>query len=136
MLMKSTGRVAAGLLSLAALVAVAAGGAAQAQTKTLLSVARFSPQTVSAGKLKQGTPARGTFTVINIGTTPLVIERVQAAQGCSANYTQAPIEPGKHGSISVSCSNLPVGSFNRATYVEAVGVNQQMALNLIGQVSR
>ena len=55
------------------------------------------------------------FEFTNIGTSPVVIQRVIASCGCTApTYTKEPVLPGKKGNIKVaySTSNRP-GTFNK-----------------------
>ena len=42
--------------------------------KKLADVAKFVSETIDFGKIKQGVPAKGTFTVTNISNEPLIIE--------------------------------------------------------------
>jgi len=108
---------------------------AMSQAKKATDVAKFSSQTVDLGRVKVGSPVTGTFTVTNIGTTPLVIENVQPSCGCTkSDYTKAPIEAGKSGSITATYNAAVVGNFNKTVYVKFAGVNEQVGLNIIGTV--
>jgi hypothetical protein len=106
-----------------------------AQTKKAADVAKFTSSTVDLGRVKVGSPVTGTFTVTNVGTTPLVIENVQPSCGCTkSDYTKAPIEPGKDGTITATYNAAVVGNFNKSVYVKFAGINEQVALNIIGTV--
>jgi hypothetical protein len=108
---------------------------AMSQAKKATDVAKFSTQTVDLGRVKVGSPVTGTFTVTNIGATPLVIENVQPSCGCTkSDYTKAPIEAGKSGSITATYNAAVVGNFNKTVYVKFAGVNEQVGLNIIGTV--
>ena len=106
-----------------------------AQTKKIGDVAKFSTQTVDLGRVKVGSPVTGTFTITNIGTTPLIIENVQPSCGCTkSDYTKAPIEAGKDGTITATYNAAVVGNFNKTVYVKFAGINEQVGLNIIGTV--
>jgi len=108
---------------------------ATAQTKKVSDVAKFSSQTVDLGKVKVGAPVTGTFTVTNIGTTPLIIENVQPSCGCTkSDYTKEPIAPGKTGTITATYNAATVGNFNKTVYIKFAGVNDQIGLNIVGTV--
>lgn len=52
---------------------------------------------------ENGGPASHTFTVKNIGGTPLVINRVTASCGCTQpEWTKAPIAPGQSGEVKIT----------------------------------
>jgi hypothetical protein len=108
---------------------------ATAQTKKVSDVAKFSSQTVDLGKVKVGAPVTGTFTVTNVGTTPLIIENVQPSCGCTkSDYTKEPIAPGKTGTITATYNAATVGNFNKTVYIKFAGVNDQVGLNIVGTV--
>jgi len=108
---------------------------AVAQTKKVSDVAKFSTTTVDLGQVKVGSPVTGTFTVTNVGTTPLIIENVQPSCGCTkSDYTKEPIAPGKNGTITATYNAAVVGNFNKSVYIKFAGVNEQVGLNIIGVV--
>jgi hypothetical protein len=108
---------------------------AVAQTKKVSDVAKFSSTTVDLGQVKVGSPVTGTFTVTNIGTTPLIIENVQPSCGCTkSDYTKEPIAPGKNGTITATYNAAVVGNFNKSVYIKFAGLNDQVGLNIIGVV--
>ena len=108
---------------------------AVAQTKKVSDVAKFNSMTVDLGPVKVGTPVTGTFTLTNIGTTPLIIENVQPSCGCTkSDYTKEPIAPGKSGTITATYNAAVVGNFNKSVYVKFAGINEQIGLNIIGVV--
>jgi hypothetical protein len=108
---------------------------AAAQTKKVSDVAKFNSTTVDLGQVKVGSPVTGTFTVTNVGTTPLIIENVQPSCGCTkSDYTKEPIAPGKNGSITATYNAAVVGNFNKSVYVKFAGVNEQIGLNIVGVV--
>lgn len=110
-------------------------GAQTAPAKKVSDVAKFTAMTVDLGRVKVGSPVTGTFTVTNIGTTPLIIENVQPSCGCTkSDYTKEPIAPGKSGSITATYNAAAVGNFNKSVYVKFAGIPEQISLNIIGTV--
>jgi hypothetical protein len=108
---------------------------AVAQNQKVADVAKFASSTVDLGRVKVGAPVTGTFTVTNIGTTPLIIENVQPSCGCTkSDYTKEPIQPGKTGTITATYNAAVVGNFNKTVYVKFNGINDQVGLNIIGTV--
>ncbi|HTJ11339.1 MAG TPA: DUF1573 domain-containing protein [Dinghuibacter sp.] len=106
-----------------------------AQTKKASDVAKFASSTIDLGKVKVGSPVTGTFTVTNVGSTPLIIENVQPSCGCTkSDYTKAPIAPGKDGTITATYNAAVVGNFNKTVYVKFAGINEQVGLNIVGTV--
>lgn len=103
--------------------------------KKVAEVAKFSSESVDLGKVKVGNPVTGTFTVTNVGTTPLVIENVTPGCGCTkSDYTKEPIAAGKTGTITATYNAAVVGNFSKTVYVKFAGVNEQANLNVVGQV--
>jgi hypothetical protein len=89
------------LLLSAAVLAITSSVFAQPQAKKVADVAKFDNETIDFGKIKQSIPAKGTFTVTNISTAPLIIEQANPTCGCTiSDYTKEPIAPGKTGVIN------------------------------------
>ena len=118
------------LLPLAIAVALSAIAATAAEAAA--GAPKFATTSVDVGTLKPRAPANA-----NIGTEPLVIVTANTSNGgCTASYTKAPVVPGKGGSVSLSCLDLPAGAFKRSATVAFAGVEQQTVLEMTGQVSR
>jgi hypothetical protein len=121
------------LFTTLALVA-AISGAASAQTK-LHDVAKFDKESVEMGTIKQGVPAPATFTVTNIGKSPLIIEKAQAGCGCTmADYTKSPILPGQTGMVKATYNAAAAGKFNKGVTVKFAGVEEVVSLAISGEV--
>jgi len=64
--------------------------------KKIADAVKFTTETIDFGKIKQGVPQKGTFTVTNISNEPLIIEQANPTCGCTiSDYTKEPIAPGK-----------------------------------------
>jgi len=108
--------------------------AANAQTN-IAEVARFSPETVKLGTLKQGTPVTATFTVTNVSKKALVIERAVPGCGCTlADYTKTPILPGKTGTITATYNAAAIGTFNKTVSVKFLEIDDVATLAISGEV--
>lgn len=76
------------------------------------------------------------FEFVNKGTSPLVVNRVQASCGCTTPvWTKEPIEPGKRGSITVTYSTTGrPGAFAKSITVYSNAIDEQMMLLIKGDV--
>jgi len=98
-------------------------------------VAKFSTENFNFGKIKQGVPAKATFTVTNIGNQPLIIEQASPSCGCTVgDYTKEPIAPGKTGVITAVFNAAALGPVNKTVTVKFAKVNDVKFLKLTGEV--
>ncbi len=76
------------------------------------------------------------FNFVNKGSSPLVINRVQASCGCTTpTWTKEPIEPGKPGSITVTYNPLGrPGVFTKTITVYSNATEEQVVLIIKGEV--
>lgn len=103
--------------------------------KKVADVAKFNSETIDMGKLKQGTPTKGTFTVTNIGTEPLIIEQANPTCGCTiSDYTKEPIAPGKTGVINATYNAANAGHFDKHLTVKFAGIDEVKSITLTGDV--
>ncbi|HEX3916492.1 MAG TPA: DUF1573 domain-containing protein [Caulobacteraceae bacterium] len=94
---------------------------------------RFSTTSISLGIVSVGTAVTKTFTFTSTGKAPPVALSVVTNCACAtAHYTQAPVQPGKSGTITVTYKATRVGAISQPIYVTFAGVNQQLGLRLIG----
>ena len=109
--------------------------AAAQDKKKVADVAKFDKETIEMGKLKQGNPTKGTFTVTNISKEPLIIEQANPTCGCTiSDYTKSPIEPGKTGVINATYNAANAGSFEKHLTVKFAGIDEIKTINLKGEV--
>jgi hypothetical protein len=120
------------LLSLAVLTLSSSAIFAQ---KKITDVAQFVSETIDFGKIKQGNPTKGTFTVTNISKDPLIIEQANPTCGCTiSDYTKEPIAPGKTGVINATYNAANAGSFNKHLTVKFAGVDEMKSITFTGEV--
>ncbi|MES2429775.1 MAG: DUF1573 domain-containing protein [Bacteroidota bacterium] len=103
--------------------------------KSVSTIAKFTTETIDMGKIKQGNPTKGTFTVKNIGSSPLIIEQANPTCGCTiSNYTKEPIAPGKSGTIDATYNAANPGSFTKHLTVKFAGADSTKSITLTGEV--
>ena len=108
---------------------------AQPQAKKVADVAKFDNETIEFGKIKQGVPAKGTFTVTNISKSPLIIEQANPTCGCTiSDYTKSPIAPGKTGVINATYNAANAGHFEKHLTVKFAGVDEMKSITFVGDV--
>lgn len=78
------------------------------------------------------------FTFKNVGSAPLLIQRVQTTCGCtSPEYTNEPVLPGKEGKIKITYSTTNrVGTFNKDITVFTNVPDTIYRLSIKGEVLR
>lgn len=103
--------------------------------KKIADVAKFVSETIDFGKIKQGVPAKGTFTVTNIGTEPLIIEQANPTCGCTiSDYTKEPIAPGKTGVINATYNAANLNHFDKHLTVKFAGIDEIKQITFTGDV--
>jgi len=120
------------ILFSAAILAFTASAFAQ---KKVDEVAKFTSETINFGKIKQGVPTKGVFTVTNTGTEPLIIEQASPTCGCTiSDYTKEPIAAGKTGVINATYNAANVGHFDKHLTVKFAGIDEIKSITLTGDV--
>lgn len=119
----------------AAVLAMTSTVFAQPQAKKVADVAKFTNETIDFGKIKQSVPAKGTFTVTNISSTPLIIEQANPTCGCTiSDYTKEPIAPGKTGVINATYNAANAGHFEKHLTVKFAGIDEMKSITFTGEV--
>ncbi len=117
--------------SFAAMV-FAAGAFAQAKADDL---GKIKNETIEFGKIPQGTPASGTFTVINTGSKDLLIEQANPTCGCTiSDFTKTPIKPGQTGEIKATYNAAGLGAFEKHLTVKFAGADDMKSITFKGEV--
>lgn len=78
-----------------------------------------------------------TFTIVNTGSDPLVINDVKLNCNClKADYTKKPIAPGQKGEVTltVQLDKLEDGHFRKVVYVHSNAKNSPFPLELYGDL--
>ena len=103
--------------------------------KKIADVVKFTTETIDFGKIKQGVPQKGTFTVTNIGKEPLIIEQANPTCGCTiSDYTKEPIAPGKSGVINATYNAAAMGHFEKHLTVKFAGIDEMKSITFTGDV--
>ena len=97
-------------------------------------VLEIKENTHNFGKIPQGRPATTTFEIVNTGTTPLKLDNVQAACGCTTPvWSRDPIEPGATAKIVVGYNAYGEGTFTKTVTV-VYNTNMTKLLTISGEV--
>lgn len=120
------------ILLSAAIFALSATAFAQ---KKVDDIAKFTTETINLGKIKQGVPVKGVFTVTNISNQALIIEQANPTCGCTiSDYTKEPIAAGKTGVINATFNAASVGHFDKHLTVKFAGIDEIKSITLTGDV--
>ncbi|MDO9373936.1 MAG: DUF1573 domain-containing protein [Bacteroidota bacterium] len=120
------------ILLSAAVIALSAAAFAQ---KKVDDIAKFTSETINLGKIKQGVPTKGVFTVTNVGSQALIIEQANPTCGCTiSDYTKEPIAAGKTGVINATYNAANVGHFDKHLTVKFAGIDEMKSITLTGDV--
>jgi hypothetical protein len=103
--------------------------------KKVDDIAKFTTETINLGKIKQGVPTKGIFTVTNTSNQALIIEQANPTCGCTIyDYTKEPIAPGKTGIINATYNAANVGHFDKHLTVKFAGIDEIKSITLTGDV--
>lgn len=125
------------IFSLFALILSTGFIAAQEPTKVPKAV--FTKNVHDFGKVAESAQTVSCeFTFKNMGTAPLIIQRVNTTCGCtSPEHTKEPVLPGKDGKIKVTYSTVGrVGVINKEITVFSNVPDSIYKLKIIGEVVR
>lgn len=120
------------ILLSAAVIVLTASAFAQ---KKVDDIAKFATETIDFGKIKQGIPTKGVFTVTNISNQPIIIEQANPTCGCTiSEYTKEPIAAGKTGIINATFNAANVGHFDKHLTVKFAGIDEVKSITFTGDV--
>lgn len=86
------------------------------------------------GKIPQGKPVTHVFTFTNSGSTPLVLEAVQASCGCTTpEWSKDPVAAGATSKINVGYNAMNDGPFEKFITITYNG-KQTKQINIKGEV--
>lgn len=90
------------------------------------------------GTIKEGTQATVSFSFVNTGNAPLVLNSVQASCGCTTpKWTKEPIAPGQSGEVTaIYNSKGRPGNFTKTITVKHNGEGAVEYLTIRGFVER
>ncbi len=120
------------ILLSAAVILLTASAFAQ---KKVDDIAKFASETINFGKIKQGIPTKGVFTVTNVSNQPIIIEQANPTCGCTiSDYTKEPIAAGKTGVINATFNAANVGHFDKHLTVKFAGIDEIKSITFTGDV--
>jgi len=120
------------ILLSAAVIVLTASAFAQ---KKVDDIAKFATETINFGKIKQGVPTKGVFTVTNVSNQPIIIEQANPTCGCTiSDYTKEPIAAGKTGIINATFNAANVGHFDKHLTVKFAGIDEVKSITFTGDV--
>lgn len=120
------------ILLSAAVIVLTASAFAQ---KKVDDIAKFATETIDFGKIKQGIPTKGVFTVTNISNQAIIIEQANPTCGCTiSEYTKEPIAAGKTGIINATFNAANVGHFDKHLTVKFAGIDEVKSITFTGDV--
>lgn len=120
------------ILLSAAVIVLTASAFAQ---KKVDDIAKFASETINFGKIKQGVPTKGVFTVTNVSNQPIIIEQANPTCGCTiSDYTKEPIAAGKTGVINATFNAANVGHFDKHLTVKFAGIDEIKSITFTGDV--
>lgn len=99
---------------------------------------KFDKVTHNFGKFSEKSPVVScTFTFINVGEQPLVVNQAVASCGCTVpEYTKTPIQPGEKGEIKVTYNGTGKfpGHFKKSITVRTNGAVEMTRLYIEGDM--
>jgi hypothetical protein len=103
--------------------------------KKVDDVAKFTTETINFGKIKQGVPTKGVFTITNVSNQPIIIEQANPTCGCTiSDFTKEPIAAGKTGVINATFNAANVGHFDKHLTVKFAGIDEMKSITFTGDV--
>jgi hypothetical protein len=109
-----------------------------AQDKTVATdgpVFEFVTETIDYGKIENGSNGERTFTFTNVGTEPLIIDKVKGSCGCTVpTKPEGPIMPGETGDIKVKYDTKRPGGFSKTITITSNATEPRKVIRVKGIV--
>ena len=87
------------------------------------------------GKIEKGIPKTVIFECKNSGNVPLIISSAKGVCGCTnVEFSKDPIQPNEKGFVKATYNAANIGIFNKSITVVANIDEQQIKLNIKGEV--
>ncbi len=103
-------------------------------TNTETSI-KWTSEELDLGEIAQGKPVSVDFEFKNTGTSPVIIESVQVACGCTTtNYAKTPVLPGEITKVSATYNAAVKGSFRKTVTVKTNAEEMPRTLVIKGTV--
>ncbi len=80
----------------------------------------FTNEVIDLGKIPQGIPITKSFSFVNVGDNPLIIQNVETSCGCTQpKWPGIPIEPGKNEKLEFTYDAKKSGKFHKTITIFA-----------------
>lgn len=100
------------------------------------AVFKFENETINYGKIAKGSDKVRVFKFTNVGNSPLIIEKIQSACGCTIpEKPEEPILPGEKGEIKVSYDTNTVGGFSKMISIYSNAKTARKVIKIKGFVT-
>lgn len=87
------------------------------------------------GTIKRNTPITTHFTIVNRGTSPLIIHDIESSCGCTVpKWTKDPINPGDSTTIEIVFDAKDKGFFHKTLFLHSNTENSPQKFSLSGSV--
>jgi hypothetical protein len=98
---------------------------------------KFDTETIDYGKIVLDSDGTRIFTFTNIGSEPLIIDRIQSSCGCTVpEKPEKPIMPGEKGEIKVSYDTKRLGGFSKSITIYSNAKNERKIIRIKGYVEK
>jgi len=96
---------------------------------------KFDEETIDYGKIVKGSEKIRIFKFTNVGSAPLIIERIQSSCGCTVpEKPEEPILPGEKGEIKVSYDTNRPGGFSKMITIFSNAKTSKKIIKIKGYV--
>ena len=96
---------------------------------------KFEKETIDYGKITLNANGVRVFTFTNIGSEPLIIDKIQSSCGCTVpEKPEKPIMPGEKGEIKVSYNTKRAGGFSKSITIFSNAKSERKVVRIKGIV--
>jgi hypothetical protein len=97
---------------------------------------KFDKEIINYGKIDKGSEKKRVFEFTNVGSAPLIINKVISTCGCAVpKKPEQPIMPGKKGKIEVSYDTNRIGGFSKMFTIVSNAKTKQKRVKIKGFVN-
>lgn len=107
----------------------------KAEAKVDGPVFQFEKETIDYGKIENGSNGERVFVFTNVGTEPLIIDKVKGSCGCTVpTKPEGPIMPGETGEIKVKYDTKRTGGFSKTVTITSNATEPRKVVRVKGIV--
>ena len=109
--------------------------ATAATDNTLKPIIKFETEVIDYGTIARNADGIRFFKIKNVGSAPLIIEKVSGSCGCTVpTKPEEPIMPGKTGEIKVKYATDRIGRFSKTVTIVSNATDQPKVVKIKGEV--